>query len=128
MFLSLCYVALRWMLQLAALQCQSNEVKDLERSAAARTRDLSATNPASDDDVDRPKPPRSGEPIPAAAQWRSFIVTPATLLRWHRRLVAKRWTYARGVGRPSIRREIREAVLRLARENPGGAISASLAS
>jgi hypothetical protein len=29
-FLSLCYVALRWMLQLAALRCQSNEVKDLE--------------------------------------------------------------------------------------------------
>lgn len=30
MFLSLCYVALRWMLQLAALRCRSNEVKDLE--------------------------------------------------------------------------------------------------
>jgi putative transposase len=50
--------------------------------------------------------------------WRSFIVTPATLLRWHRRLVAKRWTYARPVGRPPMRRETRELALRLARENP----------
>src|SRR5262245_20249577 len=52
------------------------------------------------------------------AQWRSFIVTPATLLRWHRRLVAKRWSHARPVGRPPMRRETRELVLRLARENP----------
>jgi putative transposase len=37
---------------------------------------------------------------------------------WHRRLVTKRWTYAGGVGRPPIGGEIRELVLRLARENP----------
>jgi putative transposase len=51
-------------------------------------------------------------------RWQSFIVTPATLLRWHRRLVAKRWTFARPVGRPPMRRETRDLVLRLARENP----------
>jgi transposase InsO family protein len=51
-------------------------------------------------------------------RWRSFIITPGTLLRWHRRLVAKRWTYARLVGRPPIRREIRELVVRVARDNP----------
>ena len=52
------------------------------------------------------------------AQWRAFIITPATLLRWHRRLVAKRWTFAGRVGRPPIRRDIHALVLRLARENP----------
>jgi hypothetical protein len=52
------------------------------------------------------------------ASWRSFAVKPTTLLRWHRRLVARRWTYAGKVGRPPIGAEIRAVVLRLARENP----------
>jgi transposase InsO family protein len=53
------------------------------------------------------------------ARWRCFTITPATLLAWHRRLVAKRWTDARPPGRPPIRGEIRALVLRLARDNPG---------
>jgi putative transposase len=52
------------------------------------------------------------------ACWRSFVITPTTLLRWHRRLVTKRWTFARPVGRPAMRSEIRALALRLARENP----------
>jgi len=53
------------------------------------------------------------------AQWRSFFVTPETLLAWHRRLLARRWTYPGW--RPGCRRasrEVRELVLRLAQENP----------
>jgi transposase InsO family protein len=52
-------------------------------------------------------------------RWAMFLVTPATLLRWHRNLIARKWTYPRRrPGRPAIRAEIRALVLRLAKENP----------
>jgi putative transposase len=53
-------------------------------------------------------------------RWSCFLFTPATLLRWHRELVRKKWTYGKtGLpGRPAIDPEVRELVLRIARENP----------
>ena len=48
-----------------------------------------------------------------------MLVTPGTMLRWHRRLVARRWTTeSTRPGRPPIRAGLRELVTRLARENP----------
>jgi putative transposase len=50
--------------------------------------------------------------------WRAFLVRPETLLRWHRRMVAWRWRYPhRRPGRPAIDQEVRQLILRLAREN-----------
>jgi len=51
--------------------------------------------------------------------WPTFFVQPATLLRWHRDLLARRWTYPhRRPGRPATTQVVRELVLRMARENP----------
>jgi putative transposase len=51
--------------------------------------------------------------------WGTFFVTPATLLRWHRELLANTWIYRRRrPGRLSTRREVRDVVLRLAADNP----------
>ena len=56
------------------------------------------------------------------------IITPATLLSWHRRLVTKRRTYPHRSGRPPIASEIRNLVLRLAHETLPGAIAGSKAN
>jgi hypothetical protein len=53
-------------------------------------------------------------------RWRQvFAVTPTTLLRWHRQLIAHKWTFAqRGrPGRPSTAPTVKQLILRLAREN-----------
>jgi putative transposase len=48
-----------------------------------------------------------------------LIVTPATLLRWHRELARRRWRHAhRGPGRSPLDAEIRALIVRVARENP----------
>src|SRR5437762_14298228 len=52
-------------------------------------------------------------------QWAVFLVTPSTLLRWHRELIAPRWSYPHtGRDRGGLDAQIVAVVVRLARENP----------
>ena len=119
MLASVLYIALRRLLQLVALACRSEEFKELEivvlrhELAILRRR------------VARPALRSADRTLPAAAsrllsrkRWSSLFVTPDTLMRWHRQHVARRWTYSTArAERPPIGGEIRELVLRLAREN-----------
>jgi putative transposase len=75
--------------------------------------------------VARPKPDWADRAVLAAlarqlpAVLRAHrLVTPGTLLAWHRRLITRRWTYSNQTGRPGTSQEIHALVLRLAQENP----------
>ena len=54
------------------------------------------------------------------SSWSSFTMRPETLLRWHRELVRRKWTFRKTgqLGRPPTDHAIRDLVLRLGRENP----------
>jgi putative transposase len=120
LLLSFCYLALRQVLQLLALRTQSNDFKDLEililrhELAVLRRR---IRRPAITD-IDRLFLTAASRLLPRP-RWHAFLVTPATLLRWHQRLIAKRWTYPSRRGRRPIQRDVRKLAIRLARENPG---------
>ena len=119
MLLSASYVVLQRVLQLVVLRLRSRGFKELEivvlrhEMAILRRRTC------------RPSMTTADRVFLAAASrllprplWNAFLVKPATLLDWHRRLVARRWTYRRRPGRKPVSREVRELILRIARENP----------
>jgi hypothetical protein len=101
---SLLYLAVRRLIELVLLRCRSEQFKELEivvlrhELAIVRRR------------VGRPVLRRADRALLAAAgrllargRWTSFFVTPETLVRWHRQLVARRWTYpSRRPGRPRV--------------------------
>ena len=102
--LSLCYLLVRGILQLALRRWCSNDVKELEiavlrHELAILRRQTKRPAIATVDRLFLAAPSRF---LPRE-RWQSFIIRPETLLRWHRRLVAKRWTYGRPVGRPPMR-------------------------
>ena len=116
---SFAYLALRCLLQLVLLRQRSEKSKELE--IVVLRHELSVLRRQ----VGRPQLEPSDRLLLAAtsrllprSRWSSFLVTPTTLLHWHRRLAARRWTYPGRRGRPPIGGEIRDLVLRFARENP----------
>src|SRR5262245_5476565 len=86
--------------------------------AAARARHPAPAARAKPGPVDRALLAAAACHLPRSSR-NLLLVTPRTLLRWHRALVRRRWRQPAGRrGRPPLSAEIRELVLRLARENP----------
>jgi transposase InsO family protein len=117
---SFVYLAVRGVLGLIVLAVRPGRSKDLEilvlrhelavlRRQSARPRWTSA---------DRAFLAVLSRLLPRAA-WACFAVRPETLLGWHRRLVARRWTYPSSrIGRPPLDPSVVALILRLASENP----------
>src|SRR3954463_2014403 len=119
MSLRLLYLIFRQVLGLVMLMCRTSSTKDIEllvprhevailRRANLRTRL---------DWADRAMFAALVQRLPRALR-RHRLVTPDTILRWHRRLVRKKWAYPNRPGRPPIDDGLAALVVRMATDNP----------
>src|SRR6266581_4948918 len=122
MVLSFVYWSLRRLLELMVLRRRSEREKEIEillLRHQLRVLERQVARPTLTPG-DRVLLAALSRVLPRRAWKTSLLLTPATLLRWHRELVARRWTYPhRRPGRPPTRAELRALVVRLAQENPG---------
>lgn len=121
MFWSFAYLALRRVFQLLVLLPRGDRSKEIEILVLRHQVSVLRRQ------VTRPDLTPADRVVLAALSrlirrraWDTFFVTPATLLRWHRHLIRRRWTYPhKRPGRPPTSNTIRALVLRLAAENSG---------
>lgn len=116
--LAVCYFVLRLILRIAPADDETEreaEILVLRHLLAV----LKRTNP-------RPRLRRRDRMLIAALsrmiqreRWSGFIVTPSTILRWHRELVARKWTFRhRKAGRPPLDPELVSLIVAMAKDNP----------
>jgi hypothetical protein len=104
-----------WLLLLGRSQASKDaEIMVVRHEVAVLRRQVAQPRP---DRADRAVLSALARLLPAVSRTRR-LVTPGTLLAWHRRLITRKWTYPGRPGRPGTGREIRDLVLRLAPENP----------
>jgi len=118
--LSFGYVIVRLVLQLFALAARCERANEVEIAVLRHQVAVLRRQVARPDlqPVDRVVLAALSRLLPRP-RWSSFFLTPTTVLGWHRNLVARRWTDPqRRPGRPSVARQVRVLVLRLAAENP----------
>ncbi len=117
--LSLLYWGLRRLLEFVIIALRSEEAKEVEILVLRHQLCVLKRQ------VKRPDLKPHDRAILAAAsrvlpksRWPSLFVRPETVLRWHRSIVARRWTCPRRQGRPPTQGEVRQLVIRLAEDNP----------
>ena len=113
------YLIFRQVLGLVVLSCRSSSAKDVELLVLRHELAvLRRTNPRPRLDwADRAIFAALVRRLPRALRY-GRVVTPDTILRGHRRLVRRRWTYPPRTGRPPIDDVLAAVVVRMARENP----------
>jgi hypothetical protein len=118
---SLVYLMARRLIELLVLRARTDASKDVELLVLRHEVSVLRRQ------ITRPRPRPADRAVLAALsaalprlRWPVFFVQPKTLLRWHRELVARKWTYptTTSPGRPPTAQVVRQLVRRLATENP----------
>src|SRR6266516_4169963 len=130
MALSFLYLMARWLVGMLLGRLRSEHAKDVELAVLRHQVRVLRRQ------IERPEFQPADRALLAALsralprqRWSIFLVTPDTILRWHRRLVTRKWTQPdHRCGRPPLTDHVVTLILRLAGENPRWATSASKAN